>query len=739
MASLVGAQFERRGGEGVVITPDSRTNSILVNAPSQIYPQIAALISRLDAPDDTTESVIRTYNLEVADASEATRILQETLRLDEDGRTTGISIEMEGAEAGSSPIEVQATIVADRRSNSIVVTATKASLPVIESILAKLEEAPARSPIEYRIITLEHAPAVDVSYTLDRLLMARGFEWQDVAVDYNRFENQLIVGATPDQFKVIDSVLAELDTPGTRTRRTDFVALQFADATKLKEALANFYGPYAMEADTPGKQNVRIIADEATNSLVVTAAEPEWKGILALVDQLDSEEYDASLQLAVLPLVYADARSVSRAINDAFRPQVEAARRNQNGNRNGNKQPEGDRPSREREETAPPVLMQSEEWVSASAEVQTNSLVISANRQNLAKIQRIVEQLDVADFVRLPAPRLIPVGTGDPESLARALRTIYLPEGENRGGTLRIVGDRPANAVIVRADEEEFAQIQALANALQQEADSKGLSVRVLRLESAPAARVAESVRGAFAAKAKQAQVPFSVQVDPVGNALVVASTAPFYEEVAATVREMDRLAPAAGQGIFLIDLENVPASVAERAVQQIGLDKPQPADSTSRLVVEPIKISTLSGRNAVLVVANPADKETILGILKAIDSAPGAELGTSELRVVALQRANAVAVMNLIDKVIDPAGGPDGNAIAAAVKEQIRRLNIMSGRGEPVSLDLTKPIRVTADEAGNSILISSTPDNVKALVEVVALFDRPSEHRSAHRSDLPA
>ena len=725
MASLVGAQFARRGGEGVIITPDARTNSILVNASTQLFPQIAALISRLDAPDDTTESVIRTYNLSVADASEATRILQETLRLDEDGRTTGISIEMEGAEPGSTPIEVQATIVADRRSNSIVVTATKASLPVIESILAKLEEAPARSPIEYRIITLDYAPAVDVSYTLDRLLLARGFEWQDVAVDYNRFENQLIVGATPDQFEVIESILSELDTPGTRTRRTDFVALQFADATKLKDALGNFYGPFAIEADTPGKQNVRIIADEATNSLVVTAAEPEWKGILALVEQLDSEEYDASLQLAVIPLVYADARSVSRAINDAFRPQVEASRRTQNSNRNQDRQPETDRPSRDRSEAAPPVLMQSEEWVSASAETQTNSLVVSANRQNLAKIQHIVQQLDVADFIRLPAPRLIPVGAGDPESLAEALRTIYLPEGENRGGTLRIVGDRPANAVIVRADDEEFTQILALANALQQEADSKGLSVRVLRLDAAPAARVAESVRGAFAAKAKQAQVPFSIQVDPIGNALVVASTAPFFEEIAETVREMDRLAPAAGQSIFLIDLQNVPATVAERAVKQIGLDKPQPAGSTSRLVVEPIKISTLSGRNAVLVVANPIDKETILGILKAIDAEPGAELGTSELRVVALQRASATAVMNLIDQVIDPAGGPDGNAIAAAVKEQIRRLNIVGSSGEPISLDLTKPIRVTADENGNAILISSTPSNVKALVEVVSLFDR--------------
>ena len=76
-----------------------------------------------------------------------------------------------------------------------------------------------------------------------------------------------------------------------------------------------------------GSKARRTPSDEATNSLVVTAAEEEWAGILALVEQLDSEEYDASLQLAVLPLVYADARSVARAINDAFRPQVEAARR----------------------------------------------------------------------------------------------------------------------------------------------------------------------------------------------------------------------------------------------------------------------------------------------------------------------------------------------------------------------------------------------------------------------------
>ena len=235
----------------MVITPDSRTNSILVNAPSSLYPDIKGLVARLDAPDDTTESVIRTFSLATADADEAARILKETLRLDENGRTDGISIEIDGKE---TPVEVRATIVADRRSNSLVVTATPESLPVIDSIIAELEEAPARSPVEYRIIQLKHAPSADVTFTLNRLLIARGDDWRDVAIDFNRFENQLVIGATPDQFEVIGDILDEIDVPAVRTRRTDFVALSYADAAQVATALGNFYGPYAYEADTPGKQ-----------------------------------------------------------------------------------------------------------------------------------------------------------------------------------------------------------------------------------------------------------------------------------------------------------------------------------------------------------------------------------------------------------------------------------------------------------------------------------------------------
>lgn len=724
IARLVGEQFSRRGGEGVLITADVRTNSLLINAPISLLPQVKALVRKLDAPDDTIESVIRTYTLASANAVEAVRVLRETLRLDRNGRTDGISIVLEGAPEGTPPVEVRATIIADVRSNSLVVTATKESLPVIESIIKRLEEAPAVSPIEYRVVTLEHAPAADLSWTLQSLLRSRGADWGGVGIDYNRLENQLIIGATSDQFDVIDDILGELDVPTAHARRTDFIALKFAEAGQLRSALDNFYGPFAAEADTPGKQNVRIIADEATNSLVVTAPEAEWPGILALVTQLDSAEYDSSLQLQVMPLVYADAKSVARAINDAFQSAVAKGRGNTNGRRASTDRgdPRDERGDRRGDDAT--VLIQSEEWVSASAEQQTNSLIISANRKNMMKIESIVKQLDVPEFAKLPPPRLIPVGAGDPIALAESLRSMYVIDERVRGGmAIRIIGDQAANAIIVRADDEDFAQIAVLAEALQQTAKTNGLSVRVLPLSDAPAARVAEALRSAFATKAKHEGVPLGIQIDPSANALVIASTRPMFDEIELVVAEMDRLAPAAGKGIYLIELENIPAAAAEQTVRQLGLDRPQPAGSSSRIVIEPIKITRMSGRNALLIVANPADEETIIGIFKSIDTPSGNN--ATNVRVISLEHARAQAVAAMVRQLLNTADQGSTNALARAVQEQIRRLNVWQGDNvEPFVLDLTTPIQVVPDVGSNAIIVTSTEANTRALVEIVRLFD---------------
>ncbi|MHC4416411.1 MAG: secretin N-terminal domain-containing protein [Planctomycetota bacterium] len=720
IARIIRQQFSRRGGTGVIVTPDVRTNSLIVNAPKREYAQARALIDRLDAPSASDETIIRTYALEGARADEAVRILGDTLQLDERGETAGITIKLEESDAPA--VEVKAKIVADRRSNSLVVTATEESFPVIEALVAKIDDVPAASPIEYRIIPLKHAVAVDVSFTLAQFVRGRGRRdgQEQPRIDYNRLENQLIIAATADQFEQIQRIIAEIDQPSQKARITDFVPLEFAQAEQVQEALSVFYGPLAYEADTPGKINARIVADPASNSLVITADESEWANIRALLEKLDSEEYDVSLQLRVIPLTYADARSVARAINEAFEAQLPRGRRGapREPRRSGI---EGER----REPEYPAVLVEAEEWVRASAEPLTNSVIVSASRQSIGKIEQIVTQLDVADYAKLPPPQIIPVTAGSPEQLAESLTRLYEQAGGDRGRKgLRIVGDNASSTIVVRAETEEFLQIKALAEALQDEASEQGLSVHVVKLAAAPAGRVADAIADAFEAKARQTNQPLAIQVDRPGNTLVVACTAALFAEVKATVDQLDRLAPAAGQGIFIIELEHVSPEAATEVIQTIGLDKPQRDDSVSRLVTEPITISPLAGRNAVIVVANPIDRDTIVGLLKAIDSEP--RLAEARVRVVKLHNARADALADILRRIFAPGEQQADTPLAQAVREQVRRLSVRrDGLGDgDLQLDLTKPIRVIADSALNALVISSTAPNVEALAELVVMFD---------------
>ncbi|MCH2143631.1 MAG: hypothetical protein MK082_00650 [Phycisphaerales bacterium] len=717
IARLVSQQFPRRsGGTGVVVSADARTNSLIVNAPKLEFVQVKALVEKLDGPPMRDETLIRTFVLATSDAGDAMEILQKTLALDSQGRTTGAKVKVEGSD--EDPVEVVARIVSDDRSNSLVVAATQESFPVIEALISRLEDAPSASPVEYRIVPLEFAEAREVGFNLDMVFRNRGSRDSAPSIDWTR-DNQLVIGATSEQFEVIDTILDQLDRPGDLPRVTDFYPLQFAEADKVQNALSYFYGPFAVDVDDPAKKNVQIAADLATNSLVISADENAWVGIRALLTKLDSAEYDASLQLSVLPLSHADARSVARAINEAFRGPIERDSRQQQQRRQGGR----DRDDRD-EPVAPTILVEAEEWVSAAPEEQTNSVIVSASRKNLRKIEQIVDQIDVADFMKLPSPRLIAIRSGSARSIAESLRELYL-SGNSRGGlATRIIPDETSGTIIVRAENEEFTQIKALADALQQEASMSGLSVHVLELRAARSERIADVIREAFTAQARQSSAPLSIESDSASNTLVVACTGAMWPEIRTTVEKMDDLRPAAGQGIFLIDLQHVPAEEVGRIIEEIGLENEPEDGAAGRLIVEPIRVSVLEGRNAVLVVANPADREVIVSIARTLDTEP--DLASATVRLVNLENASADAVVDVLETLFDPEAQQVSSAIAEALQEQVRRLDVMgSGLDDAgFGVDLSKPIRLIADDQSNAVVVASTEGNVRAVEQLVGMLD---------------
>ena len=731
IGDILEQQFRGSGDQGARISIDSRTNSLVISAPKALMGEVQALVTQLDTRDAGVETVIQRYELESADVTNAVEILRETLDLDRDGETTGTLVRLD---PDSEAVEVVARVTADPRSNSIVVSATPESIPVIKSLIDSLDEAPAAAPVATHILTLEHAFANEVALTLLRVKAWPG-DGPEPEFDWNRAENQLIVSATTDQYEQIRKVITDLDKPKENARITDFVPLQYAEAAKVRAALSVFYGLTAYEADTPAKRNTSIVADPSTNSLVISADETEWGNIRALIDELDSEEYDASLQLSVIPLRYADASSVANAINQAFQGQVQGrgnnnrARRGNNNNANNNGGDGNAEGERREDRQAPTTLIEAEAWVRASAETQTNSIVVSANRQNLEKIKRIVEELDVADYAALPAPRIIPAADTDPTQLADSLNRLYTSGNEERGRrAIRIVGDPGSGTVIVRADDEAFEEIQSLAIALMDAQNATDLSVEIIPVTSSSATRVADALRDAFTEKASQRNQTLSVRVDAGGNSLVVAAPPALLEEVRTTVAELDQMSPAAGQGVFIIELENIDADEAIRVIRQIGLNRPASDGASGRLVTEPVTVTRMAGRNAIAIMANPIDEETVIALVRAIDGEP--RFAEATLRVVQMEVAQVESVRDLLEAILDPANQQSRNPIADAAREQIRRWSVQ-GNGDdgenaavPVELDLTVPIRLIAEPSSNTLLIGSTPANAAAVVALARMFD---------------
>lgn len=710
-AATVRSMFPRTGRveDQVIVTPQPSTGTLMVSAPTTMQKEIGDLIRQLDAAPTAEGVTMVTVKLEAARAAEVADALRAAL-----------------------PPTLKVTVTPVSRSNSLLLSGSPEGIELVMGHVQRLDEQPARTVAAFRRIKLEHAVADRVSASLNELLRNRPKNPGEAPInlDYSASENTISIAAPSDQIAEIEAMIRALDVPAATTRKTEFVKLEFADADQAAKALQVFYGRTAPEATSPGARNVTIVPDPASNSLVISAEEGEWVGIRGLLTKLDTEDYDRSRQLEVIPLRFADATGVARAINEGFRAivqeQAEARRLRaeelrSRGGRIG--------------DMGPTALVDEEGVPTVTAEVQTNSLVVFAGRRYLDRIQGIVARLDEPESLRMPEARIIPLRGGSATAVANSIREVFAAT-QGRAGNPRalvIIGDETSASLIVRCDEAQFAQVKALADSLQGQADVTRLATRVLRLERVPAARLRQTLLATFTPVAQQNRETLAIEIDRGGNALVVASSQRLFEQIEATVRELDvaalgegageDIAPGLGQSVTIVDLENSAPVDIKRMLDQLGISGAQPADRPG-IVSEPVVTVPLSTRRAIAVVAGPADGRVVAGLVRQLDAAP-LEAGQT-VGVVRLKLASASPLVNTLRAMLNPADQQSQTGPARALAEQVRRLSVLrNGAGqEPLALDLSKPIRLIPDTETNSVIVSSTPGNVEAVRAVIDTLD---------------
>jgi type II secretion system protein D len=231
--------------EDIHITPDARTNSLIIAAPSKTMQLLLALVRELDVPPPARAEV-KVFPLRKADAAAMAAMLQQlffgtgTLPGGTVGGLGGLPGALPGAAgaaiagvptaqftvSGTTPegaplIELHITV--DARTNSLIVAGGRNDLEVVEALVLRLEDSDVQ-PRQNEVFHLRNASAADVAATLQTFLnnalavlttanQLTAFQEVEraVVIAADPISNKLLVSATPKYFPELARLIEELD------------------------------------------------------------------------------------------------------------------------------------------------------------------------------------------------------------------------------------------------------------------------------------------------------------------------------------------------------------------------------------------------------------------------------------------------------------------------------------------------------------------------------------------------
>ena len=204
------------------------------------------------------------------------------------------------------------TINANPGNNSLVITDYGDNLRRLSRIITAMDVANAT---DVEVIPLQHAIASDLAPLVLRLLGAStaaapagvaDTSFKTTLVAEPRSNALIARAANGAQMALVRSLVAKLDQPDAaggngEAGNVHVVYLKNADATKLattlRAALSGTAAPTPVSTSTTGSTATpaaavttggQIQADAATNSLIITAPEPQYRQLRAVIDKLDA-------------------------------------------------------------------------------------------------------------------------------------------------------------------------------------------------------------------------------------------------------------------------------------------------------------------------------------------------------------------------------------------------------------------------------------------------------------------
>ena len=422
---------------------------------------------------------------------------------------------------------------------------------------------------------------------------------------------------------------------------------------------------------------------------MIAADADDTKIINGLLEKIDVEMKNPAVLLTVIPLKFNDVGVVGPMIQTHF-----AARLVSN--------------------TLPGTTALPQDRVDVAIDALSNSLIVSANKDNLELVKGLVEKIDAVPAAEQGVVRLYALKNADAQRIATMLQGL-ITQGLYKPGAataknnpilvarekVAIQTDLRTNTLIISASDENFAVLEKIIKAVDAADDFATLGdIRLFTLSNANAVRLAPILNQFFTAKRTAEQsvtggtatrsLPVNVFADSRTNTLLVTGSRESFNAIEEMIKKLDSADVLAASEFQIFYLKKATAVLLQPTLTQLFAQRPA-RDG----VKDPVSIIADPRTNSILMAATPEDMKLGQSLIQRLDAEPDRR-GTTE-RPFPLVKADATAVKTMIDN-----------------------LNKTTGTGAAAAPSVVTSV----DERTNTVWISAGEDDMARIAEMIKQVD---------------
>ncbi|MBM3965158.1 MAG: hypothetical protein FJ308_08850, partial [Planctomycetes bacterium] len=523
------------------ITSDPTTGQLVVVAEQEQQKQIAKVVEMMGSGPNATERTVRVFKVasEREDLTALVNTLQSTLpsqiRLESSNRNQTIlaigtpeeldlvAVKLEevqkqlplpepitsvvyplnhGTPAGAYTLLTnllpRATIVQDPTSRTIAATARRSDHDKIRDLIATYD-IPRQEMLEMQVYRLKQGSAYGLASVLVTLMPQGSFYG-------GREDGILVATATKDQHARIQEIISGYER-GAEGIQTKVFPMGKADATTLRTALA------------ASSTKINVVADVATNSLIVTAPASDMQRISEVVKTIDQGD-GSDKTSRYYPLNSADPTALARALSDSF-PKSKIGADSTNG-----------------------------------------GIFVTGTEPDHEAIAKVVQEVNQQPG-KLPSFKAFPLQYANPETLAKSLTTAL----GSRSAT-GITFNREAKSVFAVGSKQDLSNLeQMIAQMDTPESRDNARRLEIFSLKGVDGKSVATSLESLF----KDSSLPAEVKFDQFNQQLFVTGDA---KQMALVSEALQKITPPK-RDLEVFQLENADPNSIKIAADALFADEP--------------------------------------------------------------------------------------------------------------------------------------------------------------------